>query len=148
MEKIARITYLAAAGLFLAGVLAQVFLAGMVVVAYRMSWNNHINLGHLLAAPLLVMLVSQYAGRLPRRVKRLTWLLFGVYLLQADVIIFLRLQAPVIAAFHPVLALVDFALGLALARLAWPLARAASVPASYAGSQQAYAPERYPQTGR
>jgi hypothetical protein len=108
----------------------QVFLAGMVVVALRMSWVNHINLGHWLAEPLVFMLVALYPGRLPVSMKWMTWLLFGVYLLQADVIIFLRFQAPVIAAFHPVLALIDFALGLTLARRAWPLARQVQAPAA------------------
>jgi hypothetical protein len=123
MIKGTRIVYLIASWLFLAGVLAQVFLAGMVVVAAQMGWNNHINLGHGLGLPLLVMLISAYLGRLPGRMKRLTWLLFVVYILQADVIIFLRGSAPVISAFHPVLALVDFALALTLALRAWPLAR-------------------------
>jgi hypothetical protein len=125
MQKISRFIYLGAAVLFLTGVLGQVFLAGMVVVAYQMSWLNHISLGHLLAAPLLVMLVSMYLSRLPKKMKGMTWLLFGVYVLQADVIIFLRVQAPVISALHPVLALVDFALGLALTRAVWPLASGA-----------------------
>jgi len=129
MLKISRYIYLIAAGLFLTGVLAQVFLAGMVVVAYQMSWVNHIGLSRVLAAPLLVMLVTVYLGRFPAAMKRLTWLLFGVYVLQADVIIFLRDQAPVLSAFHPVLALVDFALGLSLARAAWPLANEAQLPA-------------------
>ena len=121
MIKISRFIYLAAAWLFMVGVVTQVFLAGMVVVAGRMSWGNHIGLGHMLSAPLLVMLVTLYLGRFPGRMKRLTWLLFGVYILQADVLIFLRLQAPLVSAFHPVLALVDFALALALARQAWSL---------------------------
>jgi hypothetical protein len=46
------------------------------------------------------------------------------------VVIFLRFQAPVIAALHPVLALVDFALGLTLARHTWPLARQVQALAS------------------
>lgn len=128
MLKISRYIYMIAAGMFVTGVLLQVFLAGMVVVAYQMSWVNHISLGHTLAGPLLVMLITMYLGRLPRQMKWMTWLLFGVYVLQADVIIFLRIQAPVIAALHPVLALVDFALGLALARCAWPLAREVQAP--------------------
>jgi Family of unknown function (DUF6220) len=128
MDKITRFTYLVAAWLFLVGVAVQVFLAGMVVVALRMGWNNHISLGHFLAAPLLVMLVSQYPAHFPGRVKWLTWLLFGVYALQADVIIFLRFQAPLVSAFHPVLALVDFALGLGLARAVWPLTRQVQAP--------------------
>lgn len=116
--KASRMIYWAFAWLFVVGVITQVFFAGMAVVAARMSWENHIGLGHTLALPLLVMLVTMYTGRLPGRMKRLTWLLFGVYVLQADVLIFLRASAPVLAAFHPVLALVDFALALVLARQA------------------------------
>jgi hypothetical protein len=56
--------------------------------------------------------------------KRLTWLLLGVYILQADVLIFMRASAPVLSALHPVLALVDFALGLALAWKATVIVRA------------------------
>ena len=130
MTKISRYVYLSAAWLFVVGVAVQVFLAGMVVVALRMGWNDHIGLGHGLAFPMLVMLVTVYLGRLPGSMKRWTWLLFGVYVLQADVIIFLRFQAPVVSALHPVLALVDFALGLALARRAWPLARQVRTSAS------------------
>jgi hypothetical protein len=114
MKKGSRVVYLIAVCLFLIGVLVQVFLAGMVVVAAEMGWNNHVNLGHALGLPLLVMLVTAYVGRIPGRMKRLTWLLFGAYILQADVLIFLRGSAPVLAAFHPVLALVDFSLALTL----------------------------------
>jgi hypothetical protein len=131
MLKVSRWIYLAAAGLFLLGVVTQVFLAGMTIVARQMSWNNHIGVGHLLSAPLLFMLISQYTGRLPGRMKKLGWLLFGVYILQADVLIFLRVAAPVASAFHPVLALVDFTLGFALLRAAWPLARQAQAQASF-----------------
>jgi hypothetical protein len=130
MTKTTHYVYLFTAWLFVVGVAVQVFLAGMVVVALRMGWSYHASLGHGLAFPLLVMLVTMYLGRLPGSLKRLTWLLFGVYILQADVVIFLRFQAPVISALHPVLALVDFALGLALARRAWPLARQMPAPAS------------------
>jgi hypothetical protein len=131
MVKASRYIYLVAVWLFVVGVLVQVFLAGMVVVALRMGWEHHGELGHWLAGPLVLMLVAQYPGRLPRRMKQLTWLLFGVYVLQADVIIFLRFQAPIVSALHPVLALVDFALGLALARRAWPLIRQVQAPANF-----------------
>lgn len=114
--KASRIVYAVFSWLFVFGVLVQVFLAGMTVVAGRMSWDNHIGLGHTLAIPLLVMLISMYVGKLPGRMKRLTWLLFLAYVLQADVLIFLRGSAPVLSALHPVMALVDFALG---ALLAW-----------------------------
>jgi len=123
MVKVSRYVYLVGVWLFLVGVVVQVFLAGMVVVAAQMGWNDHIGLGHTLALPLLIMLISMYLGRMPRGVKNLTWLLFGVYVLQADVVIFLRAQAPVVSALHPVLALFDFTLAAVLARRAWPLAR-------------------------
>jgi hypothetical protein len=123
MVKVARYVYAVAAWLFVFGVAVQVFLAGMVVVAARMGWGSHVGLGHMLAGPLILMLISMYLGRQPRNIKWLTWGLFGAYVLQSDILIFMRGVAPVAAAFHPVLALVDFALGFALARQALPLAR-------------------------
>jgi len=55
MKRAAGYVYLIAACLFVIGVLVQVFLAGMVVVSHLISWENHVNLGHMLAAPLLLM---------------------------------------------------------------------------------------------
>ena len=125
-----RMAYAVMAWLFLVGVAVQVFFAGMAVVARQWPWTNHINLGHALAGPLLIMLVTMYLGKLPGRVKRLTWLLLGIYVLQADVLIFMRAVVPALSALHPVLALADFALGLALARQAMPLVRSGVVPLS------------------
>lgn len=121
MRRIGRTAYAIFSWLFVAGVLVQVFLAGLVVVARRATWENHIGLGHALGLPLLIMLISMYVGRLPRRVKRMSWILFAVYVFQADVVIFLRDSMPFASALHPVLALVDFALGWSLARRAWTL---------------------------
>ena len=128
MIRIGRVVYLAAAWLFVAGVTIQVFLVGMVVVAGQMGWESHIDLGHMLAGPLLLMLIAMYAGRMAGSTKRMTWLLFVVYALQADVLIFLRGSAPALSALHPVLALVDFALGLSLALRAWPGVIGVKVP--------------------
>lgn len=113
--KISRVVYTIAAWSFVAGVVVQVFFAGMAVVAGRWPWTDHINLGHFLAMPLLVMLVTMYVGKMGGSLKRLTWLLFLAYVLQADLLIFLRGSAPALSALHPVLALVDFALGVLLA---------------------------------
>ncbi len=126
--KASRAVYLVFAWLFIIGVAVQVFFAGMAVVAGRWPWTNHISLGHLLALPLLVMLITMYIGKLPGRMKRLTWLLFLVYVLQADVLIFLRVSAPILSAFHPVLALIDFALGLMLARQARTIVQTEEMP--------------------
>jgi hypothetical protein len=119
--RISRNLYAIAAWAFVVGVAVQVFLVGMTVVAGQWGWAGHINLGHLLAVPLLVMVVTVFTGKYPTSMKRLTLLLFGVYVLQADVLIFLRVSVPVLSALHPVLALVDFALGALLARRAQAL---------------------------
>lgn len=123
MTKVSRIVHLVASALFLTGVSIQVFVAGMVVVALQMGWSNHRDLGHALALPLLVMLITAYLGRLSRSMKWLTWLLFAVYVIQADVIIFMRASLPTVSAFHPILALVDFAVAAFLVYQAWILVR-------------------------
>ena len=126
MTQVSRIVYLVFSSLFLIGVTLQVFLAGMVVVALRTGWGNHRDLGHALALPLLIMLVTAYLGRLPSKMKWITWMLLVVYIIQADVIIFMRTSMPFVSAFHPVLALVDFGLGAFLVYQAWNLAREAT----------------------
>jgi hypothetical protein len=123
MAKVSRIIYLIASSLFLVGVALQVFLAGMVVVALEMGWSNHRDLGHALALPLLVMLITAYLGKLSRGMKWITWVLFLVYIIQADVLIFMRTSLPVASAFHPVLALVDSVLAVILVYQAWGLVR-------------------------
>ena len=108
--------YQVAAWLFVIGVLVQTFFAGMVVVARLTGWENHVNLGHTLSLPLIVMLVTMFTGRMTDTTKRLTWLLFAAYFIQADILIFMRDTLPLASAVHPVFALVDFALGWKLAQ--------------------------------
>jgi len=119
MNRPAIYTYLVAAWIFLAAVAAQVFLAGLVVVARQISWELHIGFGHLVGVPILPMLITMYLAKLPGNMKRLTWLLFAVFFVQAEVIIFMRDALPYVSAFHPVLALFDFA-------IVWTLIRHAS----------------------
>lgn len=123
MKRAATYVYSLAAWLFVLGVVVQVFLAGLVVVARTTTWEVHTGLGHTLGLPLLLMLLTMYLGKRSARRKRLTWLLFGVYLIQADFVIFLRESFPLASALHPVLALIDFALGWRLARSALPQRR-------------------------
>lgn len=103
--------------LFLFAVVAQVFLAGLVVVARpaQTNWDYHEALGHAMVIFLLPMLIIMYLGRATREVKLLTWVLFLVWVIQVYVlVIFLRDSMPVLAALHPVLALADFWLALRL----------------------------------
>jgi hypothetical protein len=45
----------------------------------------------------------------------LTWLALGTYIVQAEIFAAIRADVPLFAAFHPVLALVLFALALIIA---------------------------------
>ena len=115
MSNLARL-YRILTWLFVIGVVLQVFLAGLVVVARTSDWEAHIGLGHSLGIPLILMLILMYVGKASSAVKRTTWILFLVYFIQADVIIFMRQSVPLLSAFHPVLALIEFWLGMRLLR--------------------------------
>lgn len=126
MQQFARAAYSVLSWLFVAGVVVQFFFAGMVVVAFRMTWENHVGLGHALGIPLVLMLIAMYVGRLSKEMKRSTWILFAAYVVLADVLIFLRSELPFASALHPVFALIVFTVGWSLARKATPYLRGMS----------------------
>jgi mercuric ion transport protein len=121
--RISRYLYTAAAWLFVAGILTQVFLIGLSLLGGRPSWPAHIDLGHSLSIVALLMVVLAYTGRLPHPMKPLTWLALVIYILLADVVIFMRELAPLVAALHPVLAVLLFGIVGFLAIRAWRLVR-------------------------
>ena len=115
MVKWTRILYLIAAWLFPVAILIQVFLVGLSLFTGQAYWSTHRDVGHSLAVLPLLLVILAYLGRLPRSEKLLIWLLFGVYLVQAEVFAAIRDSVPLLAAFHPVLALVLFALAIIIA---------------------------------
>jgi membrane-bound metal-dependent hydrolase YbcI (DUF457 family) len=110
-----RILYLIVAWLFPVAILIQVFLVGLSLFTGQAYWSTHRDVGHSLAVLPLLLVILAYLGRLPRSEKLLIWLLFGVYLVQAEVFAAIRDSVPLFAAFHPVLALVLFALAILIA---------------------------------
>ena len=125
MTRIARLIFTTAAWVFVAGVLTQVFFAGMVVAARRWGWSNHIDMGYLLSLPIIVMVIAVFLSKFPRRMKLLTLVLAAVYLTQI-LLIWARESNPMLSAFHPVMALLDFGLGTFLAWQATGLLRETS----------------------
>lgn len=118
-----RIAYFFLAWLFLGGIIVQVYLVGLSLfvsrsgfLTQRAMWEAHIGLGHWIGVLPLLMLVLVFLGRFPPPVKVLTASLFGLYLLQSQVFAIIRQDAPVVAALHPVLALLLFILSLSTAR--------------------------------
>jgi hypothetical protein len=109
-----RIVLAAAAWLFLAGVVVQVFLAGAGLFEL-LDWTPHTELGWALGSVPLLLLVMALPARPERRT---TWLIVGltvVAIVQPE-LAGARRVAPVLAALHPLNALVLF-------WLAWRVAR-------------------------
>lgn len=134
-NKYALFVYLVASSLFSIGILAQVFLVGLSLLGGRPSWDTHRGLGHGLGFLALLMIIFAYMGRLPRPMKRLTWLNFGLYFVLADIVIFQRDSAPVIAALHPVLAVMLFPVAGSLTVLIWRAVRAIQTEVPVAHNQ-------------
>ncbi len=121
--RFSRYAYTAVAWLFVGGILTQVFLIGLTFLGGRPNLPTHAGLGHGLAIAPLLMVVFAYTGRLPRPTKPFTWLALVIYVLMADVVIFMRGSVPIIAALHPVLAVILFGVTGFLAVRAWRLVR-------------------------
>lgn len=125
-----RRAYLVLASIFFLGVAAQAFFAGagIFVGGSWMLW--HIALGHLLTSPLplipLAMLILGFTGRLPRADKQVSGLLLFLAMIQ-PVFLYLRGVAPILAALHPLNALLLFVLPLYLAMRARQLLRETAV---------------------
>jgi hypothetical protein len=123
VKKIGRYGYLGVAVLFIAGIMTQVYLVGLSLLGRRPSWDDHIGLGHGLGILALLLVILVYVGQQSRGLKWLTWANFVVYFLLADVVIFMRDSAPLVAALHPVLAITLFALTVTVAVQAWRAVR-------------------------
>jgi Family of unknown function (DUF6220) len=120
--RFARYAYAAVAWLFVVGVLTQAFLAGAGLFRWT-TMLRHMQVGYaVIFIPVLMLLLA-----LPARVDRRTALfnlgLFVLAFLQ-PILAWSREDAPVIAALHPVNALVMFMVGIVVARRANALVRA------------------------
>ncbi|HEX6482125.1 MAG TPA: DUF6220 domain-containing protein [Ktedonobacteraceae bacterium] len=126
MVKWIRIIYLIIAWLFPVAILVQVLFVGLSLFTGQSYWDAHIGFGHSIGILPILLVILGYLGRLPRRTIILTWLALGTYLVQAEVFAAIRADAPFFAAFHPVLALVLFALAVIIALRARTMVRVES----------------------
>jgi len=123
MVRVARYAYVALAWAFLAGVVLQVFFIGLglfVGAGYR---QLHADFGwtilHL--APLLILVAAPLARAGRRRILQAVALAITVWVV--PILAAVRTDTPVVAAFHPVGALLAFWLAIVVARGATSLVR-------------------------
>jgi hypothetical protein len=118
----ARYVFLAMVWIYLAGILFQVFLAGIGLFGAAKDFEPHVGLGWILhLVPVLLVIVADVA-RVGSSLLWWTAVLLVVQFVQ-PLFALARQDAPVVAAFHPVLALVIFWLAFTIALKAWRLVR-------------------------
>jgi hypothetical protein len=115
-----RTAFTAAAWLYLAGIVIQVFFAGASLFELT-DWTVHTELGWSLGSAPVLLLVLALGARVDRRT---TWLTVGLAIaaLVQPELAAARNEAPVVAALHPVNAMLVF-------WLAWTVARRSTAPA-------------------
>jgi len=131
MRSAARSVHLAAACLLVAGLVIQIFLAGLGVFRGPESFETHRDFGYTLELLPIILLVAGLLGRMGRRLALLAVAIFGLFMLQS-VFVGLRADAPEVASLHPVNGFLITFLAIVLARGSWAARRLA--PASPATS--------------
>lgn len=115
MTRAARWAYAILAWAFVAGLVVQVFFAGLGLFAGARNLELHVNFGWLLhLAPLLILLAAALsrAGR-----RHWAWALaLLVVVFFVPIFVLMRDSSPILAALHPVSALAAFWIATVVAR--------------------------------
>lgn len=117
MGAIRRI-HLVVAWAFVAGLLVQVFLAGLGVFENSSKFETHAGWGFMLGLVPILLLLLAGAGQLGQRQVLYAAALFGLFIVQS-MLVAMRSSAPVVAALHPVNGFLILLVAVAMAREAW-----------------------------
>ncbi len=118
----------AAAWLFVATIIVQVFLVGAAIpqLGGSSDFGPHRDFGYsIVGLAALAVLVTAIIARAGRRAILISLGLLALYIVQTE-LPYAKASIPAIAALHPVNALVLFALAVWYARRAWRAAPAAA----------------------
>jgi bacteriorhodopsin len=122
MVPVARFAFVALAFAFVAGIVLQVFFIGLGLFVGSENLELHRNFGWILhLAPLLILVAAAAAGAGRTRIVQAVALVVVVWIV--PILAAVRTDLPMVAAFHPVGALLAFALSLVVARGSLELAR-------------------------
>ena len=122
MVRGARYAYLGLAWLFLAGVVLQVFFIGLALFVGSENFALHRDFGYILQLVPILVLVAALVARAGRTRILQTVSLVAVIVVFPTLPLF-RDSVPVIAAFHPIGALLGFWIGIVVVRGASSLLR-------------------------
>jgi hypothetical protein len=120
MVSYARYAFVALVWLYLAGIVGQTFLAGAALFSPERDFELHRTLGYLLHLAPIGLLIVAVVGRVGREIITWTVALLVVQGIQ-PLLPMLRADYPLVAAFHPVLVLAIFWLGITIGLKAWRL---------------------------
>ena len=123
MVRGARYAYVALAWAFVAGVVLQVFLIGLGFFVDADNLELHVAVGWILHLwPILILGAAALARAGRTRIQQATALAVTVFIV--PILATLRADSPLVAAFHPVAALLAFWLAIVVARGTTDLVRA------------------------
>jgi hypothetical protein len=132
MRKFFRYVLLGYAWLFLAAIVIQVYFAGLMLFGQRDGKSLHLGTGYMLAFAGLLFLALPALARAGARTVLLGVVLSVITFFQPT-ITYAREESPVIAALHPVNALLILALSVLMIRRATQLVREERASASQTG---------------
>ena len=108
-------------GAFVVGVLIQIYIAGMAVFIDPANWSLHASFVHIIEWLPLVMLVLAFLGGLSRELKLLPVVLFMLIIVQYATA--LGFRGTLVAAIHPVNAVVIVGIAAMTTHRAWRILR-------------------------
>jgi len=124
MTRAARYAYLVLAWAFVVGLVFQVFLIGMALFDGAEARQTHKDFGWILHLVPILVLAAAALSRAGRRHWQWALGLAGVVFI-VPILVTLKAQTPIAAAFHPVGALVAFWLAIVVAQNALAAVRSA-----------------------
>lgn len=128
MTRAARYAYLVLAWAFLAGLVVQVFYAGLGIFAGSQNFKSHVDLGWALHLAPLLVLAAAAAARAGSR--HWQWALgLAAVVFVVPILALARDTTPTLAAFHPVAAVVASWLAVKVALNALGVVRASAAVA-------------------
>jgi len=115
--RLARVSYVLLSSVLAAGVLLQVFFAGMG--AFGADWSYHVTLAHFLEPLPLLMVPAAFVGRLPWALRLLP---LGIVVLIGAQYALAHVAVPA-AALHPVNGFLILLMSIYISRRAWAAVR-------------------------